>query len=312
MELHIFVQQLLNGIILGSIYGLIAIGYSMVYGIIGMINFAHGDIYMISTYLTAIFIAIFSILLKAIGLDINFLILFFTLIFTVFITAVYGYSIEKVAYKPLRGAARLSLLISAIGMSLILQNYVQISQGADKKTAPNLIDGIIKFNLDSNPLHFVQISQVQLLIIIISFITMFVLYNLVHKTSIGRMMRATAEDRIMANILGINSNKTISFVFIVGATAAAIAGFLVSINYGSFDFYIGFVTGIKAFTAAVLGGIGSLPGAMLGGLILGLAESLFSGFINTDYKDVFAFALLILILIFKPTGLLGKPEVEKV
>jgi len=312
MELHIFVQQLLNGIILGSIYGLIAIGYSMVYGIIGMINFAHGDIYMISTYLTAIFIAIFSILLKAIGLDINFLILFFTLIFTVFITAVYGYSIEKVAYKPLRGAARLSLLISAIGMSLILQNYVQISQGADNKTAPNLIDGIIKFNLDSNPLHFVQISQVQLLIIIISFITMFVLYNLVHKTSIGRMMRATAEDRIMANILGINSNKTISFVFIVGATAAAIAGFLVSINYGSFDFYIGFVTGIKAFTAAVLGGIGSLPGAMLGGLILGLAESLFSGFINTDYKDVFAFALLILILIFKPTGLLGKPEVEKV
>jgi len=141
---------------------------------------------------------------------------------------------------------------------------------------------------------------------------MILLYNIVHKTSMGRMMRATAEDRVMANILGINSNKTISFVFIIGATAAAIAGFLVSINYGSFDFYIGFVTGIKAFTAAVLGGIGSLPGAMLGGLILGLAESLFSGFINTDYKDVFAFALLILILIFKPTGLLGKPEVEKV
>jgi len=312
MELHIFIQQLLNGIILGSIYGLIAIGYSMVYGIIGMINFAHGDIYMISTYLTAIFIAIFTIILKAVGLDINFLILLLTLIFTVFITAVYGYTVEKVAYKPLRGAARLSLLISAIGMSLILQNYVQISQGADNKTAPNLIEGIIKFSLDNDPLHFVQISKVQLLIIIVSFITMILLYNIVHKTSMGRMMRATAEDRVMANILGINSNKTISFVFIIGATAAAIAGFLVSINYGSFDFYIGFVTGIKAFTAAVLGGIGSLPGAMLGGLILGLAESLFSGFINTDYKDVFAFALLILILIFKPTGLLGKPEVEKV
>lgn len=312
MELHIFVQQVLNGIILGSIYGLIAIGYSMVYGIIGMINFAHGDIYMISTYLTAIFIAVFTIILKAIGIDFNFLILFLTLLFTIFVTAIYGYSVEKIAYKPLRGAARLSLLISAIGMSLILQNYVQISQGADNKTAPNLIDGIIKFNIGSNPLHFVQISKVQMLIIIVSFIAMLILYNIVHKTKIGRMMRATAEDRIMANILGINSDKTISFVFIIGAIAAAVAGFLVSINYGSFDFYIGFVTGIKAFTAAVLGGIGSLPGAMLGGLILGLAESLFSGFINTDYKDVFAFALLILILIFKPTGLLGKPEVEKV
>tara|TARA_R110002050_G_scaffold165796_3_gene296225 strand:+ start:5 stop:814 length:810 start_codon:yes stop_codon:yes gene_type:complete len=269
---------------------------------------------MISTYLTAICIAIFGIILKYLGLDYNILTLALTLIFTVFITAVYGYSVEKVAYKPLRGAARLSLLISAIGMSLILQNYVQISQGADNKTVPNLMNGIIKFsfNNSSNSADFVQISQVQLMIIIVSFVTMLILYNIVNKTKLGRMMRATAEDRVMANILGINSDRTISYVFILGAIAAAIAGFLVSINYGSFDFHMGFITGIKAFTAAVLGGIGSLPGAMIGGLILGLAESLFSGFVNTDYKDVFAFALLIVILIFKPTGLLGKPEVEKV
>ena len=305
MELHILGQQLVNGLILGATYGLIAVGYTMVYGIIGMINFAHGDIYMIAAYLTAIFLALFlggGIANAAIAI-------LLTLIFVLIVTGLYGYAIEKVAYRPLRGSGRLSPLISAIGMSLVLQNYVQISQGARNQGIPSLISGSLALPLGEG---VVMITYVQLLILVVSILSMGLLAYIIKFTPLGRACRATQQDIKMAAILGINTDKIISTVFVIGAVMAAVAGILVTLNYGSFDFYVGFVTGIKAFTAAVLGGIGSLPGALLGGLLLGLSESLFSGFVNADYKDVFAFSLLVLILIFKPSGILGRPEVEKV
>jgi branched-chain amino acid transport system permease protein len=307
MDLIIVGQQLVNGLVLGAIYGLIAVGYTMVYGIIGMINFAHGEVYMISAYLSAIFLAIIT----SIGVVSVPFALLLVLVGTIFVTAIYGWSIERVAYRPLRGSTRLAPLISAIGISLVLQNYVRIGQGAKSQGVPPLIEGSFRFHLD-NPDNFIQISMIQCLIILASIIGMGGLHYLMQKTALGRACRATQQDRTMARLLGVDTDRVISIVFVLGSAMAAIAGVLVTLNYGSFDFHIGFVTGIKAFTAAVLGGIGSLPGAMLGGLILGLSESFFSGFINTDYKDVFAFSILVLVLIFKPSGLLGVAEVEKV
>jgi len=305
MDIYILGQQLLNGLTLGAIYGLIAIGYTMVYGIIGMINFAHGDIYMISAYLTAIIMAV----IFSFGITSLPVVLLVTLFLTIVITAIYGWTIERVAYRPLRGSTRLAPLISAIGMSLVLQSYVQVSQGARNQGVPILIDGVLRLG---NEAHFVQITYIQILIVFASFIGMAGLTYLIMKTSLGRQCRATQQDRKMAAILGINTNRIISTVFVIGSSMAALAGVLVTLNYGSFDFYVGFVIGIKAFTAAVLGGIGSLPGAMLGGIVLGMSEGLFSGFVSSDYKDVFAFSLLVLVLIFRPSGLLGKPEIEKV
>lgn len=303
--MDIVLQQLVNGLTLGSVYGLIAIGYTMVYGIIGMINFAHGDVYMVSSYLTAIAIALFSFF----GLDSFPIIIFGTLIFTIIVTGAYGWVIERVAYRPLRNSSRLSVLISAIGMSLILQNYVQISQGARQQGIPTMLSGAIRLDVGDG---FVQITYMKLFILFAAFLGMGVLTYIIQKTKLGRMCRATQQDRKMASILGINTDRVISSVFVIGAAMAALAGVLVTLDYGAFDFYVGFIIGIKAFTAAVLGGIGSLPGAMLGGVILGLSEALFAGLISSDYKDVFSFSLLVIILIFRPSGLLGKPEVEKV
>ncbi|MBJ7555765.1 ABC transporter permease subunit [Marinomonas spartinae] len=303
--MDIVLQQLVNGLTLGSVYGLIAIGYTMVYGIIGMINFAHGDVYMVSAYLTAIAIA----LLTFFGVQSFPFILIGTLIFTIIVTGAYGWVIERVAYRPLRNSSRLSVLISAIGMSLILQNYVQLSQGPNQQGVPTLLSGAIRFHVGDG---FVQITYLKILILLIAFAGMGVLTYIIQKTKLGRMCRATQQDRKMASILGIDTDKVISSVFVIGSSMAALAGVLVTLDYGSFDFYIGFIMGIKAFTAAVLGGIGSLPGAMLGGIILGLSESLFAGLISSDYKDVFSFSLLVLILIIRPSGLLGKPAVEKV
>ncbi|KZN14184.1 MULTISPECIES: ABC transporter permease subunit [Marinomonas] len=303
--MDIILQQLVNGLSLGSVYGLIAIGYTMVYGIIGMINFAHGDVYMVSAYVTAIAIALLSFF----GIESFPVVILGTLIFTIFVTGVYGWVIERVAYRPLRGSSRLSILISAIGMSLILQNYVQISQGAKQQGVPTLLSGAIRFDVGDG---FVQLTYMKLFILCASFIGMGVLTYIIQKTKLGRMCRATQQDPKMASILGIDTDKIISTVFVIGATMAALAGVLVTLDYGGFDFYVGFIIGIKAFTAAVLGGIGSLPGAMLGGIILGLSEALFAGLISSDYKDVFSFSLLVIILIFRPSGLLGKPEVEKV
>ena len=301
----IFLQQLINGLTLGAVYGLIAIGYTMVYGIIGMINFAHGEVYMISAYLSAIGLALLSFF----GLESFPLLIFATLLFTVCVTGLYGWVIERIAYKPLRNSTRLAPLISAIGISLILQNYVQISQGARQQGVPTLLDGAFRVAIGEG---FLQISYTKVFILIAAFAGMAALTWVIRYTKLGRMCRATQQDRKMAQILGIDTDRVISAVFVIGAAMAALAGVLITMNYGTFDFYAGFVIGIKAFTAAVLGGIGSLPGAMLGGLLLGVAEAQFSGLVNTDYKDVFSFSLLVLILIFRPQGLLGRPQVAKV
>ncbi|AYF89815.1 branched-chain amino acid ABC transporter permease LivH [Pseudomonas sp. JS3066] len=301
----IILQQLINGLTLGSVYGLIAIGYTMVYGIIGMINFAHGEVYMISAYIAAITLAILAFF----GLESFPLLILGTLLFTIAVTGVYGFVIERIAYKPLRNSTRLAPLISAIGMSLILQNYVQLSQGARQQGVPTLLDGALKFHIGDG---FVQLTYTKVFILVAAFLGMAVLTYIIQRTKLGRMCRATQQDRKMASILGINTDRVISYVFVIGAAMAALAGVLITMNYGTFDFYAGFIIGIKAFTAAVLGGIGSLPGAMLGGIILGIAEAQFSGMVNTDYKDVFSFSLLVLILIFRPQGLLGRPHVAKV
>ncbi|TWH64381.1 amino acid/amide ABC transporter membrane protein 1, HAAT family (TC 3.A.1.4.-) [Azomonas agilis] len=301
----IFLQQLVNGLTLGAVYGLIAIGYTMVYGVIGMINFAHGEVYMISAYLCAISLAVLGFF----GLDSFPLLMLFTLVFTLTVTGVYGWVIERIAYRPLRHSTRLAPLISAIGISLILQNYVQLSQGARQQGVPTLLEGAFRFSIGDD---FLQISYTKIFILLAAFVGMAVLTYIIQYTRLGRMCRATQQDRKMAQILGINTDRVISLVFVIGATMAALAGVLITLNYGTFDFYAGFIIGVKAFTAAVLGGIGSLPGAMLGGLILGLSEAQFSSMVNTDYKDVFSFSLLVLILIFRPQGLLGRPQVVKV
>ncbi len=303
--MYILGQQLINGLILGSIYGLIAIGYTMVYGIIGMINFAHGEVYMISAYLFAIFLALAGIF----GISSLPVALLLTLVFTVIITGLYGFTVERMAYRPLRGSTRLAPLISAIGMSLVLQNYVQLAQGANDQALPPLYHGVLRMGGEED---FVQITHIQIIIVVVTIISMALLTYLISRTALGRACRATQQDRTMANLLGINTDWTISLVFVIGASMASVAGVLITFNFGSFNFFIGFVAGIKAFTAAVLGGIGSLPGAMLGGILLGLSESLFAGYVNTDYKDVFAFGLLVTVLIFRPTGLLGRPEIEKI
>mgnify|MGYP000399718211 CR=1 FL=1 len=305
MLAHAF-QQLINGLALGSVYGLIAIGYTMVYGIIGMINFAHGDIYMVSA-----FIAVTSFtLLAALGVTSVPLALLIVLVVAIVLTSAYGWSVERIAYRPLRSAPRLAPLISAIGMSIFLQNMVQVSQGARVKPIPPLLTGGIDlFTHDGVTVSF---AYSQMLIIVVTLALMLGFTYLITRTSFGRQQRACEQDRTMTALLGINVDRTISLTFMIGAALAAVAGVLVTVYYGVVDFYIGFVAGIKAFTAAVLGGVGSLPGAMLGGLIIGLLEAFWAAYLSPEYKDVATFAILILVLMFRPSGLLGRPEVEKV
>ncbi len=301
-----FLQQLINGLTLGMIYGLIAIGYTMVYGIIGMINFAHGEIYMIGAFLSIICFTILG------GAGITFvpLALVVVLIVAMLFTASYGWTLERVAYRPLRGAPRLAPLISAIGMSIFLQNYVQILQGARVRPLQPVIEG--GFQVFEQADFVVQVSYIQIFIWILTLVLMTGFALLIGRTALGRAQRACEQDQKMAGLLGISVDRTVSLTFVMGASLAAVAGVMVTMYYGVVDFFIGFLAGLKAFTAAVLGGIGSLPGAMLGGLILGLVEAFWSGYFTTEYKDVAAFSILVLVLIFRPTGLLGKPEVEKV
>lgn len=301
-----FVQQLIIGITLGSIYGLIAIGYTMVYGIIGMINFAHGDIFMVGGFIALIaFLALMAIGITSIPLA-----LFLVLLIAMALTALYGWTVERFAYRPLRGSFRLAPLISAIGMSIILQNYAQISQGARVKPLPPLVTG--SHTLMSSDGFNVDISNIQIIVVFTTLVLMLGFSWLVAKTRLGRDMRACEQDLKMASLLGVNIDRTISLTFVIGAALAAVAGIMYLLYYGVIDFYIGFVAGVKAFTAAVLGGIGSLPGAMLGGLLIGLIETFWSAYFSIEYKDVAAFSILIVVLIFLPTGILGRPEVEKV
>jgi len=301
-----FLQQLINGVTLGAIYGLIAIGYTMVYGIIGMINFAHGEIFMMGAFISLIAF----LLLGSLGITWVPLALLLVLVIAMVFTAAYGWAVERLAYRPLRGSFRLAPLISAIGMSIFLQNYVQILQGARVKPLQPVVTG--GFGLFKGDGFTVSFSYLQIVIIVLTIVLMAGFTLLITRTALGRAQRACEQDRVMAALLGINVDRTISTTFVLGAALAAVAGLMFLIYYGVIDFYIGFLAGIKAFTAAVLGGIGSLPGAMLGGLLIGLIETFWSAYFTIEYKDVAAFAILVLVLIFRPTGLLGKPEVEKV
>jgi branched-chain amino acid transport system permease protein len=288
------------------IYGLIAVGYTMVYGIIGMINFAHGDVFMVGAFLSLIALTALAIL----GITSVPLALALTLIFAAAFAALYGWTIERVAYRPLRGSFRLAPLISAIGMSILLQNFVQVSQGARIKPIAPLIPGGL--SLMSEGGFTVGLSWMQIIIVTCTVALLAVFTWLVTKTPLGRAMRACEQDMKMAALLGIDTNATISFTFIIGAALAAVAGLLYLLHYGTADFFMGFIPGVKAFTAAVLGGIGSLPGAVLGGLLIGLIETFWSGYFSVQYKDVAAFSILVIVLIFMPSGLLGRADVEKV
>ena len=305
-DVAVFSQQLINGLTLGAIYGLIAIGYTMVYGIIGMINFAHGDIFMIGAFTALIAFLVMGL----IGVTWMPFALLLVLIIAMVLTSVYGWTVERLAYRPLRGSFRLAPLISAIGMSIFLQNYVQLVQGARVKPLPPVIQGGVTMMEDSG--YSVTLSYMQIVIVLLTFVLMVAFSLIISRTALGRAQRACEQDRVMAGLVGINVDRTISLTFVMGAALAAVAGMLFLLRYGVIDFYIGFLVGIKAFTAAVLGGIGSLPGAMLGGLLIGLIEVFWSAYFSIEYKDVAAFAVLILVLIFMPTGLLGKPEIEKV
>src|SRR5690606_20135841 len=303
--LYYFIQQLLNGLTVGSTYALIAIGYTMVYGIIGMINFAHGEVYMIGSYIAFIVLAALALL----GLDSLPLMLIGAFAISMIVTSAYGFSIERVAYRPLRGGNRLIPLISAIGMSIFLQNVVRLAQGSRDIAMPSLITG--GWSIGPEEGFHATLSYMQLVIFIVTFITMTALTLFISRSRMGRACRACAEDIKMTNLLGINTNNVIALTFVIGAALAAVAGVLLSLYYGVINPYIGFMAGLKAFTAAVLGGIGSIPGAVLGGLLLGVTEAITAGYFSTEYKDVVAFSLLILILLFRPTGILGRPEVEK-
>lgn len=297
-----FLELFLSGLTRGSIYALIALGYTMVYGIIGLINFAHGEIYMIGAF-TAL---IFANLLTVWGWP-TIAILICAGSAAVIYSCAYGYTVEKIAYKPLRNAPRLSPLISAIGMSIFLQNYVLLAQTSDFMPFPALIPD---FAFMEPIAHIVGSSD--LVIMVTTLVVMVLLTIIIRFTRIGKAMRATSQDKKMALLVGVDVNKVISATFVIGSGLAAIGGLLIASHVGQINFYIGFLAGIKAFTAAVLGGIGSMPGAMLGGLLLGWTESFATGYVSSDYEDVFAFSLLVLILIFRPNGILGRSETKKV
>jgi branched-chain amino acid transport system permease protein len=304
--MEIFVQQLINGITLGSIYGLIAIGYTMVFGIIGMVNFAHGDVFMVSS-----FIGLVALLLLTtwIGIGSVALALVIVLIVAMILTSLVNWTIERVAYRPLRGSFRLAPLISAIGMSIFLSNFVQVAQGPRNKSIPPMFTDIIVVMKGS---YDVTVSYKQIAIWLVTAILLLAFWLLVSKTALGRAQRACEQDQKMAALLGVDVDRTISITFVIAAALAAVAGTLYLTIYGVVRFDDGFVPGVKAFTAAVLGGIGSLPGAVLGGLLIGVIETLWAEYVSSAYKDVAAFSILAIVMIFLPQGILGRPDVEKV
>jgi branched-chain amino acid transport system permease protein len=289
-----FLQQMANGISLGSIYALIALGYTMVYGIIKLINFAHGDVYMIGAYVG------FAATTYA---NLGF---FPALIISMVSCAVLGVLIERVAYKPLRESSRIVVLITAIGMSLLLEYVMMFFVGAEVRSYPKLLPEKL-FRLGN-----VILNTQQIYILATAIVLMIILQFIVHRTKTGKAMRAVSTDKDAAQLMGINVNKTISVTFAIGSALAGAAGVLVGIYYNSIDPLMGIMPGLKAFVAAVFGGIGSIPGAMIGGLSIGIMETLVSGYGNSMFRDAVVFAFLIIILILKPTGLLGKNTREKV
>jgi len=290
-----FLQQVINGLSLGFVYALIAIGYTMVYGIIGLINFAHGDIYMVGAYFG--FFAATNLKLPFIP----------TLLVAMIGAAIVGVLIEKIAYKPLRNSPKMSILITALAMSVLLENVVKLKMSSNPQTYPDNL-------LPQKVWHFLglTIDNRQVIIILISILLVVILQYIVFKTKTGKAMRASSFDKDAAALMGINVNSIISITFAIGSALAAAAGVLMGIYYSSIDPYMGIMPGLKAFVAAVLGGIGIIPGALWGGIIMGLAETFSKVYINSNLSDAIAFSILILILIIKPSGLLGKKTSEKV
>jgi len=305
---EILFQQIINGLVQGSVYALVALGYTMVYGILGLINFAHGEVVMVGAMiaLTVLQALLTAALAPALAVLVS-------LMAAMAVCMALGYSIERIAYRPLRHAPRLAPLITAIGVSIVLQNLAMMIWGREYHSFP------LPFNSASHQLGGATVNDVQIAIVIVALIIMAGLMWLVHRTRLGRAMRAVAENPSAAVLMGVDINRVISVTFMLGSALAAIAGFMVSANYGIVHYYMGFMLGLKAFTAAVLGGIGNLRGAMLGGVLLGLIESLGAGyigdltggFLGSNYQDVFAFFVLIAVLIFRPSGLLGEKLAER-
>ncbi len=302
MDGQYFFELAFSGLTRGSIYALIALGYTMVYGILGLINFAHGEVYMISAFVGLTAAAICSLL----GFSL-WAVLLLTLLFAAAYGAAYGYTIEKVAYRPLRGANRLAPLISAIGMSIFLREYVILAQTADFVAFPSLLYNLVEVDFLSD-----YIGSGELILTLVSLTVLGGLFLFLRYTQTGRAMRAIEQDREMAMLLGVKVDQVISLTFVIGSALAAVGAVLISSHMGQINYNIGFLVGIKAFTAAVLGGIGSVAGAALGGLVLGLVEAFAAGYVSSDYEDVFAFGCLVLILIFRPAGILGQQQSEKV
>lgn len=294
---------MLAGFTKGSIYALIALGYTMVYGVFKLINFAHGEIYMIGAFTALITGGVLQI-----ATDLAPLMIFaISLAAAIFFSAAHGITMERIAYRPLKRAPRLTALISAIGMSLVLQNYVRLAQTSDFLPFHSMIPDIPWLTPGRS-----LITTTQLTILATTIVVMIALTLLIKFTRMGKAMRAASQDKIMAQLVGINMNKVATYTFIIGSATAAIGGVLIANHMGQINFHIGFLAGIKAFVAAVLGGIGSIPGAVLGSFVLGITESFGAGYISSAYEDAFAFVILIIILTFKPSGLLGHSEVEKV
>lgn len=305
----ILLQQVLNGLVLGSIYALVALGYTMVYGIIGLINFAHGEVVMVGAMVT---ISVLT-MLAGVGFAPGIITLLLAIMAAVVVCMLLAQGMEKYAYRPLRKAPRLTPLILAIGISIVLQNLAMMIWGRGYKTFPEVVE--------TQPIDVfgATVTNVQLSIMLIAVVIMLGLWLLVDKTRLGKAMRATAQNQEVAGLMGININRVISATFLIGASLGAIAGVMRAINYGQADAYMGLLLGLKAFSAAVLGGIGNLFGAMAGGLLLGLIESLAAGytgqitggFLGANYQDIFAFAVLILVLLFRPNGLLGERQADR-
>lgn len=303
--MEIFLQQIINGLTLGSVYALVALGYTMVYGIIGLINFAHGEVVMVGAMIA---LSVVQALLGAqLGLPPG-LVILVGLAVAIPVCMAIAYTAERVAYRPLRSAPRLAPLITAIGVSIVLQNIAMMIWGRNYLNFPDIVK--------PSPIELggAVITDLQILIIGVAALIMAGLLLIVHKTRLGMAMRATAQNQQVAGLMGIDINTVISAAFLIGAALAAVAGVLVTLYYGIAHYHMGFILGLKAFTAAVLGGIGNLGGAMLGGVLLGVIEALGAGyigdltggFLGSHYQDVFAFAVLIIVLVFRPSGLLGE------
>jgi len=306
--MDILLQQIINGLVQGSVYALVALGYTMVYGILGLINFAHGEVVMVGAMVALASIQV--LLATALAPVLVFLL---SIIVAVAACMALGYGIERIAYRPLRHAPRLAPLITAIGVSIVLQTLAMMIWGREYHSFPQLLHN------GSHNIGGAIITEVQIAIVVIAILVMLGLMLLVHRTRLGRAMRAVAENQTAASLMGVNINSVISVTFMLGSALAAVAGIMVSANYGIVHYYMGFMLGLKAFTAAVLGGIGNLRGAMLGGVLLGLIESLGAGYIGpltggilgSNYQDAFAFFVLIAVLIFRPSGLLGERVSER-